>query len=254
MGATSAACRQCGHCMLEGSAVSLCPKCGGPLVINGTARFIGGASLSVYGDIIAPEGSTVGQHGGAPDLSTSVNLAADGVITGGVWGNSHENEVNTLNACRVLITRLNQEGSAWGAPVYVTPDATRPGLDCIVEDGNGATLCIAVTKARYAEQKRGSRWAVLNRDKHVPINEPTAHAVAALQRAIERQSDDIKASHRAGLLLALDSCQCPEMLLPRVVDAFVTHHGVWAANLGYQAIWLVGPVVSRTYRLDQTAK
>jgi hypothetical protein len=82
---------------------------------------------------------------------------------------------------------------------------------------------------------------------------------ATLQRSIEERVADIRAAvasklypdaQRRKLLLALDAIRSPGYVEDPVVAAFLATHGTWAAGLGYQAIWLVGPTAELTHRLS----
>jgi hypothetical protein len=53
-----------------------------------------------------------------------------------------------------------------------------------------------------------------------------------------------------GWVLALDARHPGWASLPAVVDAFRRRHGAWAAGLGFDSIWAVGPVASLVQRLD----
>jgi hypothetical protein len=51
------------------------------------------------------------------------------------------------------------------------------------------------------------------------------------------------------LLLALNAIRSPGYVEDPVVAVFLATHGTWAAGLGYQAIWLVGPTAELTHQL-----
>lgn len=44
-----------------------------------------------------------------------------------------------------------------------------------------------------------------------------------------------------GIVLALDATDAVATALPRVAQEFRNRYGAWAAKLGYDAIWIVGP-------------
>jgi hypothetical protein len=79
-----------------------------------------------------------------------------------------------------------------------------------------------------------------------------------IQRNVEELVSNIRAAaesklyspaQRRKLLLALDAIRSPAYVHDAVVAAFLATHGAWAAGLGYQAIWLVGPTADLSRRL-----
>jgi hypothetical protein len=56
-------------------------------------------------------------------------------------------------------------------------------------------------------------------------------------------------AQRRKLMLALDAIRSPGYVEDPVMAAFLATHGTWAAGLGYQAIWLVGPTAELTHQL-----
>ena len=71
-------------------------------------------------------------------------------------------------------------------------------------------------------------------------------AVHAIKVAME---DKTLFSELAEIVLVLDATDSPRYALRAVADAFREQHVKWAAGVGYQAVWLVGPVTELVHRL-----
>ena len=72
---------------------------------------------------------------------------------------------------------------------------------------------------------------------------------AAIWDAITKKSARLAPSQRAQLVLVLDAIRTPGYLRATVIEVFRAHYGDQAANLGYIAIWLVGPTAALTHQL-----
>ena len=58
---------------------------------------------------------------------------------------------------------------------------------------------------------------------------------------------------RSNLMLALDATRLPVLGFEDVVEEFQARFGTWIKSLGFEAVWLVGPQDSLTWRLDNAA-
>ena len=74
--------------------------------------------------------------------------------------------------------------------------------------------------------------------------------VLTIARAINKKSKRISPRQRAQLVLVLDAIRTPGYLRNVVMDVFRTHYEDQARNLGYIAIWLVGPPAALTRQLS----
>ena len=70
--------------------------------------------------------------------------------------------------------------------------------------------------------------------------------VEALRSAILEKAT--RADRR--VILVLDAIGVPQFALPRVVAAFKHRYADDIEQIGFQEIWLAGPTVERTVRLD----
>jgi hypothetical protein len=147
--------------------------------------------------------------------------------------------------CRILLERLNADGSRWGNPQLRSTSQREEGVDCYADDGANR-LRIQVTRA---EGSRGF-WARLANKGRIKGNVPVDALADVLRKSIERKAMKTAEQQRPGVLLALDATETAGLVLDGVVAMFQRKHGAWAAGLGFQSIWLVGPNTRLTSRLD----
>jgi hypothetical protein len=48
----------------------------------------------------------------------------------------------------------------------------------------------------------------------------------------------------------LDATETPDLAFTQIVNSFRAYHGMWAKELGFKSIWIVGPVEDLVHRLD----
>jgi mannose/fructose/N-acetylgalactosamine-specific phosphotransferase system component IIC len=79
-----------------------------------------------------------------------------------------------------------------------------------------------------------------------------AEVAKALRQSIEAKAVDtrIPRSIRPTLVLALDATRLPGLGFDAVVRAFRQAEAAWVMALGFKAVWLVGPDIRLTWRLD----
>jgi hypothetical protein len=82
-------------------------------------------------------------------------------------------------------------------------------------------------------------WGILARQDAVNRSD-TVDAVA--NRILEAINKKRTRSDRR-IILALDATDSPTPALRRVVEAFRSAHGREAAEIGFEQIWIVGPIV-----------
>ncbi len=163
-------------------------------------------------------------------------------------GPSRQNEEGIERVCEILINRLNADGSAWGRPSAPLPSEREQGVDCIAVDGT-TCLLIQITRA----ERKPNLWARLAAAGHVKGKDSVAEAADALWSSIIHKAKRTARAQRTELLLALDATDKANLALPRVVAMFCHKYGPQAVDLGYLAIWLVGPNPRLTSRLDNAA-
>jgi hypothetical protein len=99
------------------------------------------------------------------------------------------------------------------------------------------------SRPRSVRGGRCSRSSIGWSDRTLGVHD----AVDAIKAVIE---DKTRFSELDEIVLALDATDSPRYALRAVADAFQAQHVAWAAGVGYQAIWLVGPVADLVHRLD----
>jgi len=246
-------CGQCGRCLNGLPGVDAdgkqtpCPGCGS------ASRVF---RKYVHGEIVAVgRYSALGKNGDKAiafresprqGLASAADKHEDGSLSFKMTGRSPQGEDDTLSACRVLVDKLNKEGSKWGQP------SKGDGVvDCraIDELHREKELTIQVVRA-VVDQRL---WRQLRAVKEIRETAVTkGKLVAQLKGAIEFKADErrIPKMNRPSLMLAVDATRLPAHAFDDVVEGFHSKWGSWAKTLGFGSVWLVGPSVSLTWRLD----
>jgi hypothetical protein len=166
-----------------------------------------------------------------------------------VAGRSKQGEEDTLAVCRVLVERLRREREQWSDPIDLSDRGSRAerGVDCKATGPNDELL-VQVTRAETGI------WATLaQKGEVIDRGKPIEAATDQLRATIQQKAGQIAQRDRRKLVLALNAHDTPNLAFPAVVAAFWLRHGAWARGLGFRGVWLVGPSVTLTRRLDQPA-
>jgi hypothetical protein len=168
-------------------------------------------------------------------------------LTFSAYGRSPQHEEMTLAACCLLVKKLNELGANWKEPILIEDGA----IDCqaISRLDRSAVLKIQEQKAIVDQ----NLWKELN--VHGSISKAgvsSASAAGLLRQAIERKAQDrkIPRKQRSDLILALNAMLLPMLTFDVVIEYFCRHYGEWARDLGFKAIWLIGPRADMVERLD----
>ncbi|MFO1428990.1 MAG: hypothetical protein U1F76_02440 [Candidatus Competibacteraceae bacterium] len=173
-------------------------------------------------------------------------MDADDRLTYSMKGSSPQGEEDTLPACRVLALHLRQQDPSWDEAQSVSG---RPDLDCVIPRKDGApSLNVQVVRAVVDQ----NLWRSLNSSGGVTDSLAASCAAGLLRAAIEQKATDrkIPKRDRGGITLALDARRIAGLTFDSVIECFVNDHGKWASQLGFKAIWLIGPVHELVKRLD----
>jgi hypothetical protein len=169
----------------------------------------------------------------------SADVSADGVINDRIIGTAPNRDHAELRVAEHLVDRLNQLGADWQRPELVRADARNErGVDCISRSASGQELLIQVTTTEREVWRQRE-----NVHERSVTSQMVVQAVRAAVQAKATRSDQ-------KIVLALDATDSPRAAFRAVVDAFHAQYGAWAANIGFQEIWLVGPVAALVNRLD----
>jgi hypothetical protein len=162
-----------------------------------------------------------------------------------IEGLSRQNEQGVERVSALLVERLNLDGAKWGPPVVKKLNEFEQGIDATAIDGT-RFLRMQVTRA----EPSGEVWSRLRANGMTRGALSVEEAAAILRWAIERKASKAPTSQRAELVLVLDALDTASFALDAVVEAFRHKFGSWARSLGYESIWVVGPNVRLTARLD----
>jgi hypothetical protein len=236
-------CPDCGKILDDVDPADPCPGCGGnrrsgsPLAQCATAR---GA---------APQ-PTVVTHSHPGDVGEQIDIGAptyrssSAADPGGgrqvFHGEAPQHEQDVQQVCNTLREKLAQVGEHWG-PFREQPETS--DVDAVAEDGHGRHLQVQVTRAEQ------DAWEEVARVGGADLVETDERRAAAIWDAITKKSARLAPSQRAQLVLVLDAIRTPGYLRATVIEVFRAHYGDQAANLGYIAIWLVGPTAALTHQL-----
>jgi hypothetical protein len=175
--------------------------------------------------------------------SSAIDLDTSGQLSYSIEGASSHGESNTPDVCKALIQRLNMSGGQWGEPAI--PDGRDDEIDCVAHDGQ-RTLNIQVTRA----VSKQDIWRQLDRLGSVTDTTTVQRAADDLICRVQMKAKIVPPVRRSNLLLALDAMDTSGHSLGVVINDFQKRHGAVARALGFQAIWIVGPLAELTSRLD----
>jgi hypothetical protein len=159
-----------------------------------------------------------------------------------IKGVSRQGETGVLKVCSILIERLNSLGASWHPPKR--PDGPEGGVDCVTTNGS-ESIEIQVTRAVSNKET----WKLLNAAGFVNRDRTVQDAADDLRLAIKKK-ETMPSKQRMDVLLALDATETSSHTLPAVLDSFRGRYRSEVKALGFKAIWVVGPVVALTLRVD----
>ena len=169
----------------------------------------------------------------------------DRTLTYSFEGSSPQGEANTLPTCVILVQALNEAGENWSHPTTNTVD---DDVDCRAydKDNNKKELRIQVVRAMTDE----TFWQNLKQEGQIERKASINELLTALKLSIEKKEFKILPPRRPHLVLALDATKLPVFIFDAVLKEYVLRYGSWTHSLGFQSVWLVGPLPSNTKRLD----
>jgi hypothetical protein len=242
-------CKNCGYEIDERPDIapenrSACPSCGAKSRLF-TVEV--GGSISPSGRLVAQKESMDGSEAiGVADSqkrSSATNLDVNGKLSYTIKGPSPKGEADTLDVCRVLIQRLNIDGGLCSEPVR--PEGPEGGVDCVANDGQ-QDLYIQVTRAVSSQDI----WRQLGQSGSVATNTTIEQAADDLFACARAKAREVPRAQLSEIVLALDAMDTASHSLKVVVKDFRKRHGLAVRELGFKAVWVVGPLESQTSRLD----
>lgn len=171
----------------------------------------------------------------------------DGTQSFSLNGTTPQGEEDTLGACRILVSYLNRQQEKWS-----NLRAGEGEVDCeaMATVDSHERLCIQVVRAIVDPQF----WQELSTSgKAQRCNVSTEQLAGLLRDAISKKADAsrIPDALRQELHLALDATRLPGLAFDDVVAEFRNRYQAWTRSQGFAAVWLVGPNMDLTWRLDQ---
>ena len=165
----------------------------------------------------------------------------NGLVTTSMTGPSPEGETDTLAVCNTLVRKL---GDSW----VVEPADQNSDCDCVArkEGSQGEMLLIQVVKG-IVDNEWWRRLAITGSNAKSGTPEDLADAILeAVNKKFNRTGQD----HRLKLIVAVDANRLPGLTLDSVVKRTREQHRKTLTLMGFRGVWLVGPSISRTFRLD----
>jgi hypothetical protein len=220
---------------------------GGPkhveIAVNDEAILVSSLRLSAKrdGQVFAHR-----ESGSIPQQSDSA-VADDGSVHSILRGTPSQGEQSTLEVCRGLFRTLQQRKHRWHLP-HLAPE--HDDCDCLSQSLDSVNELLRVQLVRVVTDS--TIWRELAQRGHHTTAAPSSHALAeGIRGAIEKKAQKTALGQRARLALALDATTTSAFALGAVIRSFRDGHGSWCKELGFRAIWLVGPSSDMTYRLDE---
>jgi hypothetical protein len=253
----SVCCAACGEPLdglpdLPSGDRSPCPRCGS-IARTFSRSIANGVGVSDHYTALGTRNNKLFAFRESLDLdgrASSADRADDGSLSYSVSGSSPQGEEDTIRACRLLVRRLNSRGDNWSDAV--------PGegvVDCEAAHAGQPQRKLQIQVVRAATDQKF--WPQLN-IQGFATNPPVDSSTVAseIKQAIEKKANErvIPSSVRPGLTLALDATRLPAFAFHDVVEVFHREYSVWTKSLGFQAVWLVGPVPELVCRLDESEK
>jgi hypothetical protein len=169
------------------------------------------------------------------DRHAGVDLTEDGRIAAQTAGPTPAKDDRELRTGQGLVNYFNAQGAHWGPTELAPGGKHEQGVDCIAVDTETDTvkLLIQVTMV-----DRTDTWKQLRQTQIATHPDTTVETIVeTIKTAIESKRHHPK----KGIHLALDATDSISSALPPVTDTFRAAYGPWAATLGYEGIYLVGP-------------
>jgi hypothetical protein len=237
-------CPDCGEVLDDVSLAEPCPGCGE------NRRSANALAKSAMASATALQ-PTVVTHSHPGDVRERIDIGAPTYRSSSTTdpeggrqvfdGESPLHEQDVQQVCDTLREALAQVGAHWNR-FRVQPETS--DVDAVAEDDHGGRLQVQVTRVEHGA------WEEVARTGRAESVETNDRRAAAIWGAITKKSTRIPPRQRAQLVLVLDAIRTPGYLHSAVIDVLRVHYADQARNLGYIAIWLVGPTATLTRQLS----
>jgi hypothetical protein len=200
-------------------------------------------SAEVVAHLRGVDGTDAAVRISADNAAISADALPGTELVRSVEAKSRHNEEGTDKVCSLLLAKLNQNGESWRN--LRRPEDRASDVDWTAENDDGDVLKMQVTRAERSKPF----WRGIEKG-HVMSNLQSENtAMQNLKDAIVGKSR-LPASQKNELLLLLDATETPDLAFVQMIESFRANHGMWAKELGFKSIWIVGPVEDLVHRLD----
>ncbi len=237
-------CPDCGEVLDDVDLADPCPSCGG----NRRSANAPADCAMGSGTVLQP---TVVTHSHPGDVGEQIDVGAPRYRSSSAAdpeggrqvfdGEPPLHEQDVQQVCDTLREALAQAGDHRDR-FRLQPETS--DVDAVAEGGYGGRLQVQVTRVEHGA------WEEVARTGRAESVETDERRAAAIWNAITKKSTRIPPRQRAQLVLVLDAIRTPGYLRSTVIEVFRAHHGDQATDLGYMAIWLVGPTAALTHQLS----
>ena len=250
----SVCCNNCGEPLdglpdLPSGDRSPCPRCGS-IVRTLSGSVANGLPLSDHQTVLGrrKDKPFAFRESLDPDgRASSADRDDDGLHSFCLSGSPPQGEEDTLRVCHLLVRKLNFVGDNWDDPVR--GDGV---VDCEAADADQPQRKLQIQVVRAVVDPK--LWQELRiRGTITRSGVDSSKLAFHLKDAIDKKTN-IPSSVRRGLALALDATRLPAFAFDDVLEVFHREYLLWTKSLGFEAVWLVGPVPELVCRLDESEK
>lgn len=180
-------------------------------------------------------------------VGSGADLTADGGVEVTRTGRLSQGEASVPRVGEILREALRRDGLTVADIEDLSRRGARAedGVDLRFHLAGGGVLGAQVTRA-VGDHEIGRITATTG---HATKRYTATELVDMLRAAVAKKSPGSSAS-RARVVLALEATEVLVSLSDAAVTQFMTEHRQWIRTLGWHSVWLVGPSVNFTRRLD----
>jgi hypothetical protein len=172
----------------------------------------------------------------------SSDLKQNGAVVSSVQLKIKPNEGNVPIVGRILAERLSDAKTKW----QLSTDASLSiDIDCRLTNNNDC-LDIQITRA---DNRSKIYKSIQTQGSFIETSQIDQLSIL-IKEAIESKAARIPEVQRKSIVLALDATDTPNLSLDPIVEKFRQAYGDWLRSLSFYSVWIVGPNVDLTNRLD----
>lgn len=233
-------CADCSSTLAANSQGQPCPNCGSTIRKH-SVKIDGALALRGHLTVIGlrdSEALAFSESEGA-EFTRYASLEPDGTVLLNLKGLPPRNEQDSETVCDIFTSAMVRDGIQAKLLGRGQDDE-----DCVLSvhgERIGAQVVRALSDREF--------WQALDWQGEIgTVRMSVSTATMALRTAIEHKTT-IPPRQRGKLILLLDAYRVPAVSLAIVAKEFVRHYGHWAEQLGFRAIYVVGPSPTFLQRL-----